>query len=269
MAQEKKVKAVMEQAGLFREGTNEELRTQFIEEETITLAGKSYTLSRISYLDSKIFTNELDTILVQQNPLIHEIYAKNAVSMFDLVRMVNVNSKQGFKGALASGNELDFTLFMARQFQDPDAVKVANGPRRTSWVRTVTLAMAPVATQGALNSFFEDRVAATRTVPPTEHTMLEEEGMIWLAFYNPAAVPVIDAFQITMNTEPFDVQSLDFEQVHIETGDVIIELKEPWTLPPEQSGKIDVWYFQAGTDETRPLGIWVKMAKNLRTLATP
>jgi len=259
----------MMDAGLYKEGTKEQLRSDFIAEEDVTIAGKSYTLSKISFLDAKIFTDEMDTILVQQNPLIHDIYAKNAVSMFDLVRMVNVNTKQGFKGALASGNELDFTLFMARQFQDPDAVKVAAGPPRATWIRTVTLAMAPVATQGGVSSFFEDRLAAARTVPTTEHTMIEEEGMIWLAFYNPAAIPVIDAFQIQMNTEPFDIQSLDFEQVHIETGDVIIELKEPWTLPPEQSGKINVWYFQAGTDETRPLGIWVKMAKNLRTLATP
>ena len=99
--------------------------------------------------------------------------------------------------------------------------------------------------------------------------MLEEEAMVWLAFYNPAAVPCIDAFQITMNTEPFDIQSLDFEQVHLQTGDVIIELKEPWTLPPEQSGLVQAYYFRAGTDETRPLGIWIKMAKNLRTLTTP
>ena len=258
MAQDRKVKAVMEQAGLYKEGTKEELRTQYIEEETIELAGKSYTLSRISYLDSKIFTDELDTILVQQNPLIHEIFAKNAVSLFDAVRMVNVNSKQGFKGALASGNELDFTLFMARQFQNPD---IPGAGRRASWIRVITAGMVGV------QQFFESLAAPT--TPPTEAIMGEEEAMVWLAFYNPAAQSCIDAFQITMNTEPYDIQSLDFEQVHIETGDVIIEFKEPWTLPPEQSGLVNAHYYQAGTDETRPLGIWIKMAKNLRNLLRP
>jgi len=265
MAQERKVRQVMTDAGLYKEGTKETLRTDYIAEEDVTIAGKSYTLSKISFLDAKIFTDELDTILIQQNPLIHGIYAKNAVTLFDAVRMVNVNSKQGFKGALASGNELDFTLMMARQFQDPDVAKVANGPRRPHWVRTITAAMVTALS----TSYFEDRAAAARAVPPGEQTMGEEEGMVWTAFYNPAQVPCVDAFQITMNTEPFDIQSLDFDQVHLQTGDVIIEFKEPWTLPPEQSGLINVSYFQQGTDEMRPLGIWVKMAKNLRNLTAP
>jgi len=251
MAQAKKVQEVMEAAGLYRSGSRDELKSQFIEEQQITLAGKSYQLSKISYLDARIFTEELDTILVQQNPLIHEIFAKDAVSLFDAIRMVNVNTKQGFKGALASGNELDFTLFMARQFEDPDA---ATDPR-TSWIRAI-------ASTGS-KPFFEG------TTSGSELTMGEEEAMIFLAFYNPAAIPCVDALQISMNTEPFDIQSLDFDQVHDEKGDVIIELKEPWTLPPEQSGEINAYYFQTGTDEMRPLGIWIKMAKNLRSLASP
>ena len=251
MAQERKVRTVMTDAGLYKEGTKDQLRSDYIAEEEIQIAGKSYTLSKISYLDSKIFTDEMDTILVQQNPLIHEIFAKNAVTLFDAVRMANVNSKQGFKGALASGNELDFNLFMARQFYDPDN----STNKRTSWVRTIS-------TVGT-KQYFE---GATSGV---DLTMGEEEAMVWLAFYNPAQLPCVDAFQITQNTEPFDIQSLDFDQVHEQTGDVIIELKEPWTLPPEQSGEISAYYFATGTDETRPLGIWIKMAKNLRTLATP
>ena len=69
MAQERKVRRVMTDAGLYKEGTKDQLRSDFISEEEIQLAGKSYTLSKISYLDSRIFTDELDTILVQQNPL--------------------------------------------------------------------------------------------------------------------------------------------------------------------------------------------------------
>ncbi|KKM83103.1 hypothetical protein LCGC14_1312750 [marine sediment metagenome] len=250
MAQERKVKAVMEAAGLYKEGTKDQLRSDYIAEEEIQLAGKSYTLSKISFLDAKIFTDELDTVLVQQNPLIHEIYAKNAVSMFDLVRMVNVNTKQGFKGALASGNELDFMLFSSRQFYDPDN----SGTARTSWVKSIS-------SVGSKN-FFEGGSTGV------ELTMAEEEGQIWLAFYNPAATPCVDAFKVTMNTEPFDVQSLDFEQVGEHEGDVIVELKEPWTLPPEQSGEIEAYYFRTGTDEMRPLGIWVFMAKNMRDLTS-
>ena len=259
MAQERKVRQVMVDAGLYKEGTKEQLRGDFIAEEDVTIAGKNYTLSKISFLDAKIFTDELDTILIQQNPLIHDIYAKNAVTLFDAVRMVNVQSKQGFKGALASGNELDFTLMMARQFYDPETV--AAGQRRVSWVRIVTPAQIVAA---AALSYIEGVGAHG-----DELLMGEEEAMVWLAFYNPATVPCIDAFQISMNTEPFDIQSLDFEQVGEHEGDVIVELKEPWTLPPEQSGEIMAYYFRAGTDEMRPLGIFIKEARNLRGLTTP
>lgn len=252
MAQDQKVLAALRDAEYYRDGDNDTLKNQFMEEQTITLAGKSYTLSKISYLDVKIFALEMDSILVNQNPLIHEIYAKYATNIFDLIRMVNLNSKQGFKGALASGNELDVTLFNARQFYDPDN----STNKRVSWVRTV--ATAPTTLQ-----YFEGATAGV------ELTMGEEEGMLWLAFYNPATQSCVDAFQVTMNTEPYDIQSLDFEQFQTYQGDPIIEFKEPWTLPPEQSGEMSAYYFRNGTDEMRPIGVWIKMAKNLRALGTP
>lgn len=243
------VKEVMKAAGLYKDGSKAELSREFIEEDTVEIGGKSYTVSRIAYWDAKIFTLELDGILQRQNPFIHDIYARNAVSIFDLVRMVNLNSKQGFKGMSGSGNELDLILLsQPRLLYDPDS----SGNTRTTWERTI-------ATVGSKN-FFEG--ASTGT----ECTMAEEEGCIWLAMYNPALDPCVDAVKITMNTEPFNGQGLDFMEAQEYQGDPIIELKEPWTLPPEQSGEIETYYFQTGTDEMRALGVWVKMARNLRDI---
>lgn len=251
MAQERKVRQVMTDAGLYKEGTRDALRSDFIAEEEITIAGKSYTLSKISFLDSKIFSDEMDTILQNQNPLLYDIFAKNAVTMFDAVRMANVNSKQGFKGALASGNELDFNLFVPKMFYNPDSA----GNYRTTWVRVISSSGAKYFFAGS------DGSAAV--------TMGEEEAMVWLAFYNPAENPVMEEIQIVQNTEPFDIQTMDFEYVQEFMGDPIVELKEPWTLPPEQGGYIQAYYPRTGTDEARPLGIWIKMAKNQRTLGSP
>ena len=99
-----------------------------------------------------------------------------------------------------------------------------------------------------------------------EITMAEEEAVCFLGFYNPAATPCIDAVKITMNTEARNLQPLNFDEVDLEDGDPIIELRQPWILPPEQSGKIEAYYYQLGTDETRPLGIWVKQSRELRSL---
>ena len=253
--QARSVQQVMQDAGLYEEGSRDALREKFIEEETVDIGGKSYRLSRISRWDAKLFTNELDGVLAHLNPRIHDIYAKYSVSCFDLVRLVNTETKQGFGGAGASGNALDFTLFNARQFQDPDG---AVQTRRSSWVRAI-------ASTGS-KYMFEDRTGAAHSI---EQTMAEEEGMIFLAWYNPASTPCVDAFQITMNSVAFDHQDLDFDRLDSEDGDVIVELKQPWTLPPEQSGAIQTYYYQTGTDELRPIGMWIKQSKNMRAMATP
>lgn len=244
------VEQTMRTAGLVKDGSREALKNEFIAEETVDIGGKTYTLSKISYWDSKMFSNELDAMLQRQNPRIHDIYGRGAVNCFDLVRMVNTETKQGFAGALGSGNQLDATQLMARSLYDPDN----SGSVRTTFVRTIS-------SVGSKN-FFEGSGSGN------ELTMAEEEGMIWLGWYNPAQTPVVDSFQIIMNTEALNIQSLDFDQVDLEDGDPIIEFKQPWTLPPEQSGEILAYYGATGTDEMRPIGLWIKMARNLRNLAT-
>ncbi len=233
---------------LYIDDTEAKLKANFVPEETVEIGGKTYTLSSISRWDVKIFADELDTQLVTQNPFIHNVYGKNGVSLLDLVRMVNVNTKQGFKGGRGSGNELDHAMFSAPQFYDPDNSESA----RTTWERTI-------ASTGQKN-FFEGATAGA------EMTMTEEQGLVFLGFYNPATAPCIDGVQIIMNTDAFNIQALDFAQLHVELGDPIIELKAPWTVPPEQSGEMLSHYYKTGTDETQPLGIWIKRARELRSL---
>ncbi len=246
------VRDVMYAAGFYQKGKkDEELKQNFYDKTTILLGGKSYDLASIAWWDGNVFADELDNVLSRLNPIIHDIYAKNALTIFNAIRMANVNSKQGFKGQMASGNELNLTLLMARQFYNPDS----STNKRSSWVRTISSTGAKYFLEG--------------TTSGAELTMGEEEAMVWLALYNPALDPCIDAFQITMNTQPYDIQALDFDQVQEEMGDPLIELREPWTLPPEQSAYTQTYYWQTGTDETRPIGVWIKMSRNLRALATP
>lgn len=248
---ERTVKSVLQQAGYYQDGSKAELQSQFIEEEDIQIGDKSYTLSRISKYDVNVFANELDGILSRMNPFIWDIFAKFSVNCLAAVRLANIQAKQGFRGASARGNELDALVFNARQFYDPDN----SGTKRTSWVRTIAAT--------GTKAFFEGATTGSAL------TLSEEECLIWLGFYNPALSPCSDAFQITINTDLFDIQGLDFDQVQVDKGDPIIEFKEPWILPPEEAGEIDVYYFQTGTDDLRPIGLWIKEAKNMRALATP
>jgi hypothetical protein len=235
----------------------EQLQAQFVEEEVVTINGKSYTLSRISKYDVKIFGDELDGALSRMNPFIWDIFSKYAVNCLAAVRLANQEHTQGYRGANARGNELDASFMNARQFFDPDALP----SRRISWVRTIAAVVPPAP---SIQAFFCDSTGVA--VP---YTTNEEECLIFLGWYDPATSPCSDMFQISLNTDLYDWQDMDFDKVQTEQADVIYELKEPFILPPEEAGLINVGYFANGTDELRPIGLWVKEAKNMRAMATP
>lgn len=247
---ERTVRSVLSDAGYYPSGggSKEELQSQFVEEETVDIGGKQYTLSKISKYDIKLFADQLDGILERMNPFIWDIFAKRAVHCLAAVRLANINSKQGFRGSAAKGNELDFTLMGAREFYDPDS----SGNTRTSWVRTISAVGQKNIIEGATTG------AAL--------TLAEEACDIYLAWYNPAVSPCLDSLQVVLNTDIFDIETLDFDMLHAELGDPIIEFKNPFIIPPEEAYEILGYYFRTGTDEARPIGLRIKEAKNLRDL---
>ncbi len=251
--------------GLYKAGNLSELENQYVPASTIRLGrpGKDYDLSKLSYADIKRLGDEMDTLIVNQNPVIQDLFVKNAQTIADSVRMVNTETKQGFKGALASGNELDIQFLGPRQFHDPDA---AANIRRTTWVRTITAAMLTYRDCPFINDLTSPIFAPPGIPAEVELTMVEEEALVILGFINDAATPCSNGFQITANRDPYNIQDMDFELVQPLMGAALWELKEPWTIPPEQSGWIHLRYFRTGTDECKPIGIWVRMARNTRAL---
>ncbi len=221
---------------------------------------KEHKMAEMDYLDIKTFADELDIALTLQNPLIQSLYAKNAVGMINLIRAVNVESASGFKGAVGSGRQLDAIMLRAEQFQNPD---IAAWPTaRTSWIRNITVAMA-----AAGPTIFIER--GTGAIAPGEELpMANEEGLAILGFANPAAQLCVDAIQITYIAQAYNIQNLDFELANPFLGDVIVELKQPLFIFPKEGALVRVKYYRVGSDELRPIGLWVKMSSNLRALLT-
>jgi len=252
---ERTVTSVLQNAGFYptENKSKEQLQAEYIEERDVQIGGKSYRLDRMSKYDVKVFADELDGVLSRTNPFLWDLYAKFAQHCLTAVQLVNNEHNQGFRGAAARGNEMDVSLLNARQFSDPDSL--VPGTRRTSWRRVVAAA-------GTLNFMTDTTLAAALT-------LTEEECLIFLGWYNPAEEPISDMYQYTLNTDLFDWQDMDFEKVHLDKGEVLIESKEPWILPPEESGLIQTRYIRIGTDELRPIGLWVKEARNMRAMATP
>lgn len=249
-------------AGLYKE-------TGRIEEQmlkTILPNGevREHKMAEINYFDLKIFADELDIALKLQNPLVQALFAKNAVGLVNLIRVINCDSASGFKGSVSSGRQLDAILIRAEQLQDPDTAIAAGGipGRRNSWIRTIG-----GGDIGVVSNFIEgdwDIASAHGSPLP----MGDEEGIALLGFANPAAALCVDTLQITYLSQLYNIQNLDFELANPFIGDSIIELKQPLFIFPKETSLLTVHYYRVGIDEMRPIGLWVKMASNLRLLVS-
>lgn len=227
--------------------------------KTITPTGemREHKMAEIDYFDLKILGDELDIALRLQNEYIQSLYAKYAVAIVNLVRVINDESASGFKGSNGAGRQLDILLLRAEQFGDPDQADSSN--RRASWIRAIG---APVSNQFVVA---EDALGANAHGALAMGTT---EGLAIFGFANPAAAPCVDALQATYLAQAYNIQNADFELANPFVGDAIIELKQPFIIYPQESGLLATRYYRAGQDEMRPIGVWVKMSQNLRTLAT-
>jgi len=211
---------------------------------------REHKMAEIDYHDLKIFADELDIALKLQNPLVQSLFAKNAVGLANLVRVINDETASGFKGAVGSGRQLDDLLLRAEQFQNPGAG--ATTPR-LSWIRPIGAASTVVFIQSTADT-------------GVELAMTTVEGLAILGFANPAAALCVDAVQINYIAQAYNIQNLDFELANPFIGDSIIELKQPLYVYPQETASVTTRYYRAGTDELRPIGLWVKMSTNLRNI---
>jgi len=220
---------------------------------------RSYTMQQMDYNDIKIFADEFDVELEQENPYYAAIFAKNAVGIVNLIRAINYYSNSGFKGNTGAGRQLDCILMRAEQTQDPDQAGIQ---ARTSWIRTIGAA-------GTLQFLCAaDALGANIHAPLSIQSQIHPEGIFIGGFSNPGASPCIDAIQMVYLADTYNVQNLDFDYVNPEVGDSFVELKQPLFLFPNETILLSMRYYKAGVDETRPIGCWIKMASDLRALAT-
>jgi len=221
-----------------------------------------HKMAEIDFADIRTMADELDIALRHMNPIAQSLYAKNAVAIARAVRVVNVESASGFKGAVGSGRQLDLLLLRPEQFADPDALVAFNTPR-TTWERGV--AGPPAA--GEMH-FIELMPGAALHGEDLEMDLAE--CLMIFGFADPvwvgAACP--SAIQLRYLAQDYNIQNCDFSLVQPFQNTPILELKEPFVIYPRETGRVEVYYFQAGDDWLQPVGLWIKMASDLRDLAT-
>ncbi len=224
-----------------------------------------HTMAEIDYADIMTMGDELDNMIIQENPWVQALFAKNAVAIANTVRVVNVESASGFKGAVGSGRQLDILRFRPEQFQDPAVAAVAQ--TRLSWVRNMALVAPPVGYTGEI--ICAPAVAGDAIDTHGALTMGTTEAIMIFGFADPAWWGTcVSAIQITYLARAYNIQNADFELSQIFQQFPLIELKEPFVLYPREDGRVTAWYYQNGWDMLQPIGLWIKMSQNLRALAT-
>jgi hypothetical protein len=239
---------------------------KFPQQDLITIkpdgAQTTHTMNEIEYGDLRMFFTEFDQALKLQSPIVQSILAKNCGKIAQLIRVTNKYTNSGFKGSGGFGNQLDCVLARAEQFQSPDAAGIL---ARTTFARIIGAAgtLQYICQPDALGANLHGALSLTGTPAGTNN-----DAFALFGFMNTAAFPCTSAFQVTYLGVTYNIQNLGFEMTNNEFGESVIEMKQPLIVYPGENALISVRYFQAGTDELRPIGVWVKTATNLRALAT-
>ena len=209
-------------------------------EEEIVIAGRKEKASALSSAEVQAFVTQLDAIIhSQQCPVVKDIIARNARLLLDAIRVVNINTKQGFKGFAARGSELEINYVRPKTFN------------KTTWLQSI-------ASAGTVSWLAETKA-------------LEEEALVILGWIDPIEVPKIDAVLYTKDGDPLPAQTLPFE-VRDAFGTIktpVVEQKLPITVLPEHKIKIDMNAFATGDDKIQPIAFHIRKAADFMTLPGP
>jgi len=235
------------------------------------------TLKRLSDEDALELFNDISRIVhPSREPMIYELIQKNSGYIRALVEAVNDNSKQGYGGMAADGNELTAQWFTPEDFHVSGDDTL---PHYSGWQRWQCAA--------SIETFIGG-------------TTLEEEGLVILGFANPSSEPISDAVKIYKGTEQSVVEPMNWlvkricnkafdpvkakemsgvywggctgwEQNEFYAGGSkdlpVHELRKPVIIPPETTWRVDVKYLSSGSDSLMPLGFRVRTAAAAWNLA--
>ena len=215
-----------------------------------------HTMAELAFADVMTFADEMDVLIAYESPVIQGIFAKNAEAIVNAIRVVNKESMSGFKGVVGSGRQLDILMFRPEQFQNPAAAGIAV---RATWLRNVAAAPQTCQIICAPDALGIDTHGAL--------TMATTEAFLLFGFANTSVTPVTTAIQITYLAQTYNIQNCYFGLGQVtESYYPFVELKEPLVIYPQESGLVTVRYSVNGADELTPVGLWIKMSQNLRSL---
>lgn len=202
--------------------------------------------------DFDIFLNEMIVMTKRQrNPMVADIIARNSPRLWDVVRMVNNNTKLGYGGASGRGGRLLLNPLEPRDLGRGGGFPGTAPP--ASWLQTPTT------------------TGAARLWPPTSGTIdltissLPVLGHVYFGFVNPVPTPKVNDIQLVLDSDPWPEEILDWEwrEGFGDSETPVYELKMPWVIRPGASYRISVRNYITGEDRLTPIGFSVKRALDI------
>ena len=226
--------------------------------DSVFIGGAKVAALDPSPADFRIFVSEMMVIAKRQrNPMVGDIITRNAPRLWDLIRMVNANTKQGFGGAGSRGDRLLFNPLEPRDLGRGGGFPGTSPP--DSWLQVPAT------------------VGAARLWPPTSGKItltvssLALLGHVYFGFVNPVAVPKVNAIQLVLDSDAWPEEIMDWEwrESYGDTETPVYELKLPWVIRPGAAYRISVRNYITGEDRLTPIGFSVKRAQEIiASLAT-
>lgn len=226
--------------------------------DSVLVAGQPVAALDPDPEDFSIFLSEMIVLAKRQrNPMVGDIVARNSPRLWDLVRMVNANTKQGYGGAASRGDKLLFNPLEPRDLGRGGGWPGTSPP--DSWLQV------PATVGGA------------RLWPPTSGTVtltissLPVLGHVYFGFVNPVASPKVNIVQLVLDSDAWPEEVMDWEwrESYGDTETPVYELRQPWVLRPGASYRVSVRNYITGEDRLTPIGFSVKRASDIiASLAT-
>jgi hypothetical protein len=211
-------------------------------------------MSSLSLDNVETFAYEMDNVIRAAHPAVKDMIVRNAGTLLDTLRVLNVETKAGFRGATGSGNTIDFTLSRAADYLDPDGAAATT--YRRSWKRYLS--------DVSISSGFITGTGGSSA----DWSLTEEQAALLMGFVNRADIePKSSAVKITYNSDPMNYQPLNFDLREVTEQNIVVhELKESAMIAPEQSIKVDVRYDDVGYDFLQPIIVLFERSIDLRTM---
>jgi len=234
---------------------NNYVSSQSYNKTTVFIGGKSMAALDIDKREVLLLGQELDASLDwEKSPRIASMIVRGAPRLLDSIRMVNSNTKNGFKGAGARGQELVIQSIKVSDLlkYNPSSSVLATYPM-TTWLRTIT---STGATQWSGTSNYNNVMT------------VDSQGYLahlFLGFINPVEVPKLERIQLIKEGDAMVPEVLDFgiRESFSSFSTPIHELMQPWIIGPNQKYYIAAYYSIVGDDKTQPIGYTVKRASDV------